>query len=747
MRGEPVFHVSGPRITREDFKTFAGAAERGGAPLRWLLYFVGSGEIGHDLVAKNQEVFASENATRFAGDPIGLDLVIEAWKKQPGASLEALARSAGPAIAERYTSRSLARTEEPTFFADGQPPVLLAELDPEKAAPPEKSEAALPEKWRAIHRVDPKDFPKADAVILSQSSHYTLGENPAIDDEVEEYTQILTAEGKRHGDIELSFSPPDEDLVFLALEVLTPDDKLQTFDPENVLDEKNNAVQGYEAGKRKMFSLPKVQPGAIIHAHYRRVWKRFPFPHVFLSVPIGDDIPVRQSTIQVEATKTQELHYQITNAAAVEPVSTESSYGRTLKWEWKDLPAFSDELLAEPGGVPELRISTFPDWKSFDDWYQRLIREADTITDEIRKKTDEVTTGLKTPQEKVKALYEFVAGMRYVSVPLGVNSFRPHAADNVLRNNYGDCKDKANLLNTMLRAAGFQAQLVLVPRFSQADPSVPGLAFNHAISRVELPEGPMWLDSTDDVCPFGMLPPGDSGRNVLVVGGEDKLARLPDPNPADHRIDLEFSVDLQNQLAAKANLSARGFAGYHLRTSSRQIDQKNGTLPLLSAAGLVFTSGILVTEHESHTSASQLDGDFKWQADGRWTGLATMAPGRKDQLISAPFVIPESWKLSLQARTRELFFDSGYPLVLKEVIRFRKGNRPAQAALPPLSEETEGPLRWRLAWKQDESTITADLQVELPKGRIDGAQVARFQRDFARLGEALATPVSIPKEP
>jgi DNA polymerase III sliding clamp (beta) subunit (PCNA family) len=61
-------------------------------------------------------------------------------------------------------------------------------------------------------------------------------------------------------------------------------------------------------------------------------------------------------------------------------------------------------------------------------------------------------------------------------VPLGVNSHRPHAAANVLRNQYGDCKDKANLLNTLLRSLGLDAQLVLVPRFSQAHEAAPGLA-------------------------------------------------------------------------------------------------------------------------------------------------------------------------------------------------------------------------------------------------------------------------------
>src|SRR6185295_2392538 len=108
---------------------------------------------------------------------------------------------------------------------------------------------------------------------------------------------------------------------------------------------------------------------------------------------------------------------------------------------------------------------------------------------------------------------------RYVAVPLGVNSHRPHAAGNVLRNRFGDCKDKANLFNTLLKTQGIAAHLVLVPRFGEAREEVPGLGFNHALSRVRAGGAWLWIDTTDELTPFGLLPPRDAGRNVLVMDG------------------------------------------------------------------------------------------------------------------------------------------------------------------------------------------------------------------------------------
>src|SRR5262249_22974961 len=154
-----------------------------------------------------------------------------------------------------------------------------------------------------------------------------------------------------------------------------------------------------------------------------------------------------------------------------------------------------------------LVVSTFPDWGDFAEWYARISKLTDEVTPAISAKVAELVRDAKSEREKLIAVYHFVTGLRYVAVPLGVNSFRPHAAENVLQSHYGDCKDKANLFNALLHSLNLNAELVLVPRFSQARETLPGFAFNHAISRVTLDGKALWVDTTDDVCRFGLLPP------------------------------------------------------------------------------------------------------------------------------------------------------------------------------------------------------------------------------------------------
>lgn len=369
LRGQAVFHVAGPRITADDMKTFGAG--------KFLLFFTGSGDFAQVLKAENRKIFASENATRFTNDPIGIDIILGAWKKQPGLTLDQLARAAGPQIAAWYKERSLARTEEPTLFIATEEPFPVAEMS--SSSNPDEAPTSLGEttgRWKSVTKVSPADFPGSDAVILRRNLRYTLGDDPAIDAEIDETTQILTAEGKARGDFAIPFSPPDEDVAFLALEVLTPEGHIETFNADDVLESRSES----ETAAEKRFSLPGVQPGSVLHVHYRRIWRRFPLPHVFLEIPVGDNVPVLKGAIRVELAKDKPLHYHLAGITGEKPTETSSSYGKIYEWNWTDIAPFRTEILAEPGGEPRLQISTFPDWQSFAEWYRRLIREADAIT-------------------------------------------------------------------------------------------------------------------------------------------------------------------------------------------------------------------------------------------------------------------------------------------------------------------------------------------------------------------------------
>ena len=755
----PVFHVRGPRITPADVKALAS---RMAAPeSRFVLMFPGSGLFASQLAREQRQILSSECETMFSSDPVGMSLLLKLARDEPSLAFEALSEKLGRATAAWYADRSLARTEEPTLWAGTDKPRLLAaasetnsfasaRLEETNAPPtvkvsePEPPPAELPAVWREIKRVEPQKYPEADGVMLRRRCSYTLGSNPAIGTEQEEFIQILTPEGKRFGDFDVAYSPPHEDVNFLNCEVLRPDGKLVRLDPDAIREGGEQSVGDYHLGRRKFFSLPGLVPGAVLRVRYKTEWKTFPLPHVSLEIPIGQELPTLETAIEVSVPKGAPFHFALEQISAADPVIKQTSYGTTYLWRFENLPAHEREILVSPRQRSRLLISTFPDWPAFAEWYARISKLADEVTPEIAAKAKELTWAATGDREKVLALYDYVTSLRYVAVPLGVNSFRPHAAANVLQNQFGDCKDKANLFNTLLRSLSIQARLVLVPRFSQAHEGIPGLAFNHAISRVTLGSETLWVDTTDDVCRFGLLPPGDPGRKVLVIDGQTTtLTQLPPPDPKEHQLTLRGQVNCSGPtetLPVTLNATALGYADYELRETARQAKEQGFSLPLL-AAKFRPVAGSFAMQNQKASALSALDEDFTWKADGVWIGGCSAAGGVR--WLHSPFWLPKEWELALHRRKAGLFLNQGYPLTLEEEFQFTLPPESQPKFLPGVSENTAAPLRWHIEWTRiGNDKLLARLRAELVRGEFSAAETLALQNQLRQMLSALAVSAS-----
>ena len=80
-----------------------------------------------------------------------------------------------------------------------------------------------------------------------------------------------------------------------------------------------------------------------------------------------------------------------------------------------------------------------------------------------RPRPHALTKGLTSDEDKLRAIFNDVAlHIHYVGLEFGIGRYQPHPADDVLSNEYGDCKDKHTLLAALLKAAGIEAWPVLI---------------------------------------------------------------------------------------------------------------------------------------------------------------------------------------------------------------------------------------------------------------------------------------------
>ena len=82
---------------------------------------------------------------------------------------------------------------------------------------------------------------------------------------------------------------------------------------------------------------------------------------------------------------------------------------------------------------------------------------------EIKQQVSALTASKTTHLQKMQASGGFVQqDIRYVGIELGIGGLQPHPAPDVFTHRYGDCKDKATLMRSMLHEIGVDSCYVVI---------------------------------------------------------------------------------------------------------------------------------------------------------------------------------------------------------------------------------------------------------------------------------------------
>src|ERR1700747_2990480 len=100
-------------------------------------------------------------------------------------------------------------------------------------------------------------------------------------------------------------------------------------------------------------------------------------------------------------------------------------------------------------------LNGFSDWNGMGKWYSNLVSSREAASPQIKQQVADLTSGKTSTLDKMQALASFGQDdIRYVAIELGIGGWQPHPAAEVFSKRYGDCKDKATLLRSMLHEIG-----------------------------------------------------------------------------------------------------------------------------------------------------------------------------------------------------------------------------------------------------------------------------------------------------
>lgn len=364
------------------------------------------------------------------------------------------------------------------------------------------------------------DYPGSNQLVIYDSTIVDVKESGLSYVNGHYLYKALTFEGaKQLSAIKFDYDPQSAFVEIKKATIYRTDGSSENIDVSKTLDYPAPARMIYWGARQKMLEIGKLEPGDAVEIEMFR--KGFTYAllqgeeegdekyippmkgHFYDIVNFWVENPTKIKYYEVNIPKEKYVQYKFYNGDP-DSVIVKGPEKNKFAFSLKNIfPITREPRMVDPTDVaPKLLISTSPDWESKSMWFYGVNEDYGSFksTPEIDKKVAEILTGAKDELDSISKLTHWVAdNMRYSGISMGEGEgFTLHSGEMNFRDRCGVCKDKAGMLVTMLRAAGFDSYAAMTMAGSRID-RIPADQFNHSVTVVKLRNGeykmldPTWV--------------------------------------------------------------------------------------------------------------------------------------------------------------------------------------------------------------------------------------------------------------
>lgn len=409
------------------------------------------------------------------------------------------------------------------------------------------------------------------AVVLLDDTLLTVSADGQITQRSREVVKILRPQGRDYAHPVAWFNK-DHKLLSFHIWSIGPDGHHYTL-KKNQIVETGTDDWGilYNDIRYQSADVPGSDPGGIVA--YEAV-TRIPMYSGDQSWQFQNPIPTVKSVFELDLPSGWNQRALWRKYTSVPPVEVAPNH---FRWELNNIPGIDlDSVSMAPAegalaGRMEVYFASTPVpaqtqqlWAGIGEWYTQLAAPQSEGPTDIATESRSLTSPNADFMQRIQKVATFMQQqIRYVGIEIGIGGLIPHSAEEVYRNRYGDCKDKATLLISMLDAVGVRATWVMVDTDrGVVDPTVPSLMGDHMIAAIEIPAGYenpalqavvtaktgkryLIFDPTNAYVPIGLLPTYLQGSTGLLMAGADSEAiALPILKPASDTVNRTASFTL-----------------------------------------------------------------------------------------------------------------------------------------------------------------------------------------------------------
>ena len=353
--------------------------------------------------------------------------------------------------------------------------------------------------------------------------------------------KVLTPRGLTNASsISVNFDPSYQTLTFHKLIIKRGSQVINVLPRakfELLRREENMDRQIYDKSLDAMLNMEDVQVGDIVEYSYTVTGVNPVFDgKVIRNFRLNYSVPLGKNIDRFVCRASRKINYKLFGNAT-EPVHEVKGDIQSYKWSSEFIAAkqVEDNVPDWYRVYDEVEISEFSSWGDVNNWALPLYTQTPTEMNVIDAKIAEIMSSNLLPENRIQAAIRFVQDeVRYLSFSGGIQGYRPHNPSVVLKQRFGDCKDKSLLLTTLLRQLGVTANPALVNSTAgkTLNESLPSpYMFDHCITQSVFNDTIYWIDPTISLerGTFKKTSSANYGYALIIATGTTGLSKMKLP--------------------------------------------------------------------------------------------------------------------------------------------------------------------------------------------------------------------------
>jgi len=511
-----------------------------------------------------------------------------------------------------------------------------------------------------------KDYPNADYLVVFDSTKVDVKENGMSSRIIHKLYKVFTPEGaKKLNHFKFRYDPLSAYTEIRKVKIYHKDGSVETITQSKEKDYPAPARMIYWGARHKMINVGRLEPGdAVELVLFRKGFtyallqndqvpsdSRYVPPmegHFYDIVEFWNDQPVKKQVYKVKIPKSKTLYNEFYNGQVYSsryPVGDKMQYTFT-KYNVSSISR-EPHMVAVSDVAPKLIITTTKEWEQKSLWFYNVNKDFGSFeyNDTIKNKVDEILQDATTEMDSISQLTHWVAdNIRYSGLSMGEGEgYTLHKGAMTFRDRCGVCKDKAGMLITMLRAAGFESYAAMTMARSNIE-DIPADQFNHSITVVKLSNGnyklldPTWVPFTRELWSsleqqqdylLG-VPEGADLKETSISAPENHYYKMTGHSTLQPNGTLtgEFTIDAEGQSdGALRSMFTRNFKSNWDNTLERKI---RNVFPDIEISEMSYSKPYNYQENNMHIT-------IKYK-------IPNYALNTKEEIIFTPVIARELFK-------------------------------------------------------------------------------------------------------